>query len=79
MERPAARQPDPALPAGEPADGAGRRPAERLLSRPREESEAAPMRFRLGTHGDAFAEGTITPGDGERLRRIPRRASAPAT
>jgi hypothetical protein len=25
-------------------------------------SEAAPMRFRLGTHGAAFADGTITPG-----------------
>lgn len=36
--------------------------SERLMSRPREESEAAPMRFRLGTHGAAFAEGTITPG-----------------
>jgi hypothetical protein len=36
--------------------------SERLVSRPREESEAAPMRFRLGTHGAAFAEGTITPG-----------------
>ncbi len=36
--------------------------SERLFSRPREESEAAPMRFRLGTHGAAFAEGTITPG-----------------
>ena len=36
--------------------------SERLVARPREESEAAPMRFRLGTHGAAFAEGTITPG-----------------
>jgi len=36
--------------------------SKRLLSRPREETEAAPMRFRLGAHGDAFAEGTITPG-----------------
>jgi hypothetical protein len=39
--------------------------SERLLSRPREESEAAPMKFRLGTHGSAFAEGTITPGTAE--------------
>lgn len=39
--------------------------SQRLLSRPREESEAAPMRFRLGTHGDAFAEGTITPGSAD--------------
>jgi hypothetical protein len=35
---------------------------QRFLNRPHEESEAAPMRFRLGTHGAAFAEGTITPG-----------------
>jgi hypothetical protein len=36
---------------------------ERLRSRPHDtESEAEPMRFRLGTHGAAFAEGTITPG-----------------
>jgi hypothetical protein len=41
--------------------------SERLVARPREESEAAPMRFRLGTHGDAFAEGTITPGSAEAL------------
>src|SRR6185503_15069007 len=41
--------------------------SERLVSRPREESEAAPMRFRLGTHGDAFAEGTITPGTADAL------------
>lgn len=34
----------------------------RLRGRPRDESEAEPMRFRLGTHGAAFAEGTITPG-----------------
>jgi hypothetical protein len=36
--------------------------SDRLRNRPREESEAAPMRFRLGTHGAAFAEGTLTPG-----------------
>jgi hypothetical protein len=36
--------------------------SERLTARPREESEAAAMHFRLGTHGAAFAEGTITPG-----------------
>ena len=35
---------------------------ERFRNRPREDSEAAPMRFRLGTQGAAFAEGTITPG-----------------
>jgi hypothetical protein len=39
----------------------------RLTQRPREESEAAPMRFRLGTHGAAFAEGTITPGTADAL------------
>lgn len=39
--------------------------SERLHSRPREENEAAPMHFRLGTHGSAFAEGTITPGTAE--------------
>ena len=37
----------------------------RLMERPREESEAEPMRIRLGTHGAAFAEGTITPGTAE--------------
>jgi hypothetical protein len=37
----------------------------RLRERPRDESEAEPMVFRLGTHGAAFAEGTITPGTGE--------------
>lgn len=41
--------------------------SERLQSRPREESEAAPMRFRLGTHGAAFAEGTVTPGSADAL------------
>jgi len=41
--------------------------SERLQSRPREESEAAPMHFRLGTHGAAFAEGTITPGSADAL------------
>ena len=45
-------------------------PSERLVARPREESEAAPMRFRLGTHGDAFAEGTITPGSAEALAQF---------
>jgi hypothetical protein len=39
----------------------------RLRGRPREENEAAPMHFRLGTHGSAFAEGTITPGTAESL------------
>jgi len=37
----------------------------RLRDRPHEEGEAEPMRFRLGTHGAAFAEGTITPGTAE--------------
>jgi hypothetical protein len=37
----------------------------RLTLRPREESEAAPMEFRLGTHGAVLAEGTITPGAAE--------------
>jgi hypothetical protein len=41
--------------------------SERLQSRPREESEAASMHFRLGTHGAAFAEGTITPGSADAL------------
>jgi hypothetical protein len=48
----------PYLPASRPVapdDG-----ARRLGGRPREEREAEPMRFRLGTHGSAFAEGTIT-------------------
>jgi hypothetical protein len=36
-----------------------------LVERPQEESEATPMRFRLGTHGAAFAEGTITPGSAD--------------
>ena len=39
--------------------------SQRLFDRPREESEAAPIRFRLGTHGAAFAEGTITPGSAD--------------
>ncbi len=61
MERPARdNQIRPYLPATRPM--APDETSERLLSRPREESEAAPMQFRLGTHGDAFAEGTITPG-----------------
>jgi hypothetical protein len=61
MERP---RPDdqirPYLPLTRPVtsdDAAGR-----LRERPREESEAAAMHVRLGTHGSAFAEGTITPG-----------------
>jgi hypothetical protein len=61
MERPARdNQIRPYLPLTRPiAPGEG---DGRLLDRPREESEAAPMRFRLGTHGAAFADGTITPG-----------------
>jgi hypothetical protein len=42
----------------------------RLRDRPREESEAAPMRFRLGTHGAAFADGTITPGTAEAFEQF---------
>jgi hypothetical protein len=38
-----------------------------LRNRPREDSEAAPMHFRLGTHGAAFAEGTIVPGTADAL------------
>ncbi len=53
----------PYLPATRPM--APDETSERLLSRPHEESEAAPMHFRLGTHGAAFAEGTITPGTAE--------------
>ncbi len=61
MERPERdNQIRPYLPATRPM--APDETSERLMSRPREESEAAPMRFRLGTHGAAFAEGTITPG-----------------
>ena len=41
--------------------------SERPQLRPREESEAASMHFRLGTHGAAFAEGTITPGSADAL------------
>jgi hypothetical protein len=39
----------------------------RLRDRPREEDEAAPMRFRLGPHGTLMAEGTITPGTADLL------------
>jgi hypothetical protein len=39
--------------------------ASRLTLRPREESEAAAMEFRLATHGAVLAEGTITPGTAE--------------
>jgi hypothetical protein len=42
----------------------------RLGSRPREESEAEPMRFRLGTHGAAFAEGTLTPGTADAFAKF---------
>jgi hypothetical protein len=50
----------PYLPATRPV--APNDPGADLRKRPREESEAAPMHFRLGTHGAAFAEGTIMPG-----------------
>jgi hypothetical protein len=55
----------PYLPASRPiAPGGG---SERLRNRPRDEREAEPMRFRLGTHGAAFAEGTITEETAEAL------------
>lgn len=61
MERPRRdNQIRPYLPHARPV--APDETSERLLERPHEESEAEPMRFRLGTHGAAFAEGTITPG-----------------
>jgi len=64
MERPQRdNQIRPYLPATRPM--APDATSERLQARPREESEAAPMHFRLGTHGAAFAEGTITPGTAE--------------
>ena len=44
--------------------------SERLRDRPREESEAAAMHFRLGTHGAAFAEGTINPGTADAFERF---------
>lgn len=44
----------------------------RLRDRPREENEAAPMRFRLGTHGSAFADGTIMPGTADALAEFLR-------
>jgi hypothetical protein len=66
MERPARDdQIRPYLPLSRPI--APGEEGGRLFSRPREESEAAPMRFRLGTHGAAFAEGTITPGTADAL------------
>ncbi len=55
----------PYLPAARPV--APDETSKRLGTRPHEESEAAPMTFRLGTHGDAFAEGTITPGTADAL------------
>lgn len=45
-------------------------PDDPLRTRPREESEAEPMRFRLGTHGAAFADGTITPDTAEAFREF---------
>lgn len=53
----------PYLPASRPI--APDEDVQRFFDRPYDESEAAPMRFRLGTHGAAFAEGTITPGTAE--------------
>lgn len=46
-----------------PDDAGGRR-----RDRQRAESEAAPMRFRLGAQGTAYAEGTITPGTADAFR-----------
>lgn len=64
MERPQRDdQIRPYLPAARPM--APDETSEELRHRHREESEAAPMQFRLGTHGAAFAEGTITPGTAE--------------
>ena len=61
MDRPAREdQIRPYLPGTRPV--APGEDSARLFERPREESEAEPMRIRLGTHGAAFAEGTITPG-----------------
>ena len=61
MDRPAHNdQVRPYLPATRPV--APDEPGADLRNRPREESEAAPMHFRLGTHGAAFADGTIMPG-----------------
>jgi hypothetical protein len=39
-----------------------------MRDRPRDAAEAQPMQFRLGTHGAAFAEGTITPGSADELQ-----------
>lgn len=38
--------------------------------RPRDDKEAAPMDFRLGTGGAAFADGTITPGTADAFREF---------
>ena len=63
MERPAEDdQIRPYLPFSRPLD-----PDDPRRNRPRDENEAAPMHFRLGTHGAAFAEGTIIPGTAEAL------------
>lgn len=63
MERPA---PDdqirPYLPHTRPLA-----PGDPLTARPQGENEASPMRFRLGTHGAAFADGTIVPGTADAL------------
>jgi hypothetical protein len=58
MDRPAPNdQIRPYLPRTRPLD-----PDDPIRSRPRGADEAAPMQFRLGTGGAAFADGTITPG-----------------
>lgn len=67
MDRP---EPDdqirPYLPSTRPV--APDQSGERLRNRPSEESEAEKMRFRLGTHGAAFADGTIVPGTAAAFR-----------
>ena len=42
-------------------------PGEQVHHRPHDTAEAEPMRFRLGTHGAAFADGTIVPGTADEL------------
>lgn len=63
MDRPATDdQVRPYLPRTRPLA-----PGEQVHNRPRDATEAEPMRFRLGTHGAAFADGTIVPGTADEL------------
>lgn len=63
MDRPAPNdQVRPYLPVTRPL-APGEEPPRR--DRQRDASEAAPMTLRLGTHGAAFADGTIVAGSGE--------------